>query len=77
MIGLKFLMKFLEKTRSLIKRNQLFSFRPANSSDGGQPGRVIVEVPVGEHVSQAEVREVVLSVKSFQILLLKLFSRLG
>ncbi len=44
---------------------------PAHGPDRGQPGRVVVEVPVGEHVGQAEVREVMLRVKSFQVLFLK------
>ncbi len=38
--------------------------KPANGSDGGQSGRVVVEVDVGEHEGQAEVGKVVTRVKS-------------
>ncbi len=45
--------------------------KPANSSYGGQAGGVVVEVDVGEHEGEAEVRVVVMGVESLQIFVLK------
>ena len=46
-------------------------YEPANGAYGGQAGRVVVEVDVGEHEGEAEVRVVVTGVESLQIFVLK------
>ena len=50
---------------------ELIINKPANGSNGGEAGRVVVEVDVGEHEGEAEVREVVPGVESFQVFVLE------